>query len=383
MWWQRRRAAKEEVPVGVQLTEETATVAEEMSQVDDDPQANMAELERAVDTVAALLRAVGKYAFDLEKIDAKTVNEMCEKWARHILVGTPRPGDEERSVAQGGRDWAGVRLFMAQHRRSESKYVTKTLHDLREVIWSFVHHLSRAFIEDQAVDDQVTRQLDQLRAAIVSNSTEHLKRAAIAAIAVIERSVTERKQRQQTQLEELGNRLRRLRQELEEARREMALDPLTELYNRKALDEQLTRTVDISLLSGQTACLLMIDVDHFKSINDTFGHAAGDAVLKQIANCCARTFPRKTDFVARYGGEEFVVIVPDTATDAGRMLGERLLEAVRSLTVIHNGQEIRVTVSIGVSGFIRGDSAATWLNRADHALYQAKQAGRNRLVVAE
>jgi len=379
MWWKRRSVTQEEERVAVPSGEGVAQQGGAISKY-----AQQAELERATDTVAAFLRAYGKYAFDLEKVDAKTVNDLCEKWARHILVGAPRPGDdeEEASAVQGRRDWAGARLFVTQHRRSEGEYVTKTLHDLREVIWSFVHNLSRAFIEDQSVDGQVTEQLNQLRTAVASNSLEQLKRAARAAVTVIEQSVAERKQRQQAQMEELGNRLRSLRRELEEARREMSLDALTELYNRKAFDEQLARTVDISLLSGQSACLFMVDIDHFKSINDTFGHPAGDAVLKKVANCCTRAFPRKTDFVARYGGEEFAIIVQDTPVDAGRMLGERLLEAIRSLTINHNEQEIRVTASVGVSAFVIGDSAATWLNRADAALYQAKQTGRDRVAVA-
>ena len=383
MLWKRRSATKEE-PVAVQSDEGVSTGHEGTFRTDDNHQENAAELERATDTVGTFLRVFGKYAFDLEKVDAKTVTESCEKWARHILVGAPRPGDdeEEMTAVQVRRDWTGARLFVTQHRRNEGEYVTKTLNDLREVIWSFVHHLSRAFIEDQSVDGQVTEQLNQLRTAVTSNSMEQLKRAAIAAVTVIEQSVEERKQRQQAQMEELGNRLRSLRQELEEARREMSLDALTELYNRKAFDEQLARTVDISLLSGQSACLFMVDIDHFKSINDTFGHPAGDAVLKEVANCCTRTFPRKTDFVARYGGEEFAIIVQDTSVDAGQMLGERLLEAIRSLTVNYDGQEIQVTASVGVSEFIAGDSASVWLDRADDALYQAKQTGRDRMVVA-
>lgn len=384
MWWKRRNATKEE-PVAVQSDEGVSTAYEGTFHADDNHSASEAELERATDTIAAFLRVFGKYAFDLEKIDAKTVNEICEKWARHILIGAPRPGDREGEITpvQTRRDWAGARLFVTQHRRSEGEYVTKTLRDLREVIWSFVHHLSRAFIEDQSVDGRVMEQLNQLRTAVTGNSLEQLKRAALAAVSVIEQTVEERKQRQQAQMEELGNRLRSLRQELEEARREMSLDPLTELYNRKAFDEQLARTVDISLLAGQSACLFMVDIDHFKSINDTFGHPAGDAVLKEVADCCTRAFPRKTDFVARYGGEEFAIIVQDTSVGAGRMLGERLLEAIRSLTVNHDGQEIHVTASIGVAEFAIGDSAAVWLDRADDALYQAKQAGRDRMVVAE
>ncbi|MEC4672099.1 MAG: GGDEF domain-containing protein, partial [Nitrospirota bacterium] len=127
---------------------------------------------------------------------------------------------------------------------------------------------------------------------------------------------------------------------------------------------------------------LMIDIDHFKQVNDTYGHRAGDAVIRQLADRTVLTFPRKTDFVARYGGEEFVVLLQDSSLEVGRGLGERLLEAVRQSLFQHEDQELEVTVSVGLAELISGESSGSWVERADRALYEAKQNGRNQLRAA-
>jgi diguanylate cyclase (GGDEF)-like protein len=103
-------------------------------------------------------------------------------------------------------------------------------------------------------------------------------------------------------------------------------------------------------------------------------------VLKHFADCCTHTFPRRGDFVARYGGEEFAIILQETTIDAAGMLGERLLQAMRNLSLNYQGQEVRATVSIGIAELSIADDASVWLWRADSALYRAKESGRNRLV---
>ncbi|HAS51353.1 MAG TPA: GGDEF domain-containing protein, partial [Gammaproteobacteria bacterium] len=109
---------------------------------------------------------------------------------------------------------------------------------------------------------------------------------------------------------------------------------------------------------------------------------AGDLVLKQFAECCVQTFPRRSDFVARYGGEEFAIILQETAADAAKMLGERLLHAVQNLRIPYDGQELCITISVGIAEMGIADDAGSWLRRADSALYRAKASGRNRLVQA-
>jgi diguanylate cyclase (GGDEF)-like protein len=160
----------------------------------------------------------------------------------------------------------------------------------------------------------------------------------------------------------------------------MALDPLTRLYNRSALEEHLARTVELSQLSGQPACLLMVDVDHFKAVNDRYGHPFGDTLLRDLADCCTRNFPRRNDFVARYGGEEYAIVLQDTPLAIARSLGRRLLEAVESLRFVHEGETLTITVSIGIAELGSHEDASSWIEGADQALYRAKRAGRNQVA---
>ena len=199
------------------------------------------------------------------------------------------------------------------------------------------------------------------------------------AVDQISRIAEERNQRHQQAFQEMTNRLQTLRGELDAARHEMELDPLTRLYNRKAFDEQLARVCELHRLSGQPACLLMLDVDHFKTVNDSFGHPVGDLVLKQLAACCLYTFPRKSDFVARYGGEEFAIILQETSLKTAISLSERLLKGIRSLGVAHDQNILNITASIGLAAFDPHASASQWLRAADDALYRAKRSGRDRL----
>ena len=175
----------------------------------------------------------------------------------------------------------------------------------------------------------------------------------------------------------------RLRADLVALREKVSLDALTHLHNRGAFDDVLAKQLDFSFLSGEPMALLMFDLDNFKQINDTYGHPGGDRVLQTVANTLVRLFPRRSDFIARYGGEEFALILVDADPDNLAALGERALEAIRALSIDYLDHSITVTSSIGIAAGTPHDSAETLLRRADQALYQAKQTGRDRLVLAE
>ncbi len=352
-----------------------------------DPKSNRPELEKlAMDSLGALLRIWGKHAFDLDGIDAKTIHHQCDQWARHILVVAPHPDSAEKILDQAEldanlqRDWQGLRKFATELRHREHTYVVRQFKDTRKMIGDFVQTLGKILAEDQEEQARVSIVLDHLRKTIETNTPlEVLSREAMQAINVISEIAEERNQRHRHMFEDMTARLQTLRGELNAARHEMELDSLTRLFNRKAFNEQLSRVFELSKLSGQSACLLMLDADHFKDVNDQFGHPVGDLVLKQLADCCLYTFPRKTDFVARYGGEEFVVVLQETPQKTALALAERLLQGIRALRIAHDQGVLSITVSIGVADIGEYASASAWLQAADDALYQAKRNGRNRV----
>ncbi|MFZ0770856.1 MAG: diguanylate cyclase [Candidatus Sulfotelmatobacter sp.] len=169
----------------------------------------------------------------------------------------------------------------------------------------------------------------------------------------------------------------------EALRTESIRDALTGLYNRRYLEETLEREVRRAARAQQSLGILIIDLDHFKSFNDTYGHDAGDVVLREAGASLTRGV-RAEDFVCRFGGEEFVVILPTADLTASRARGERLRSKMRELTITHQGKSLgMVTISVGVAEFPEhGESPKELMAAADAALYEAKRGGRDRVAVA-
>jgi diguanylate cyclase (GGDEF)-like protein len=334
-------------------------------------------------TLGLLLRDLGKNTLDVGEQDSKTVRQEYRKWATEILGDQPGADAPVDTGNNTKTDWRGLRRFVYGTVRGQAGAVRRSFEELRNAIWSTVRKLNREIAEDQKADEQVFGQLQRLESAARGDSLREIKQEAQAAVKVIGDLVRTRQQRQRQReyLKVLNTELESMREELTRAREEMAIDSLTRLFNRSSFDQQLERITELTLFAGQPACVVMADIDHFKSVNDDHGHQAGDAVLRQVADTCVKNFPRKTDFVARYGGEEIVMILQDiTEADAERLC-TRLLKKVRGLRVPVDARDIAVTISLGVSEFVPGDTPETWLRRADEALYAAKDGGRDRVVV--
>lgn len=160
-------------------------------------------------------------------------------------------------------------------------------------------------------------------------------------------------------------------------------DRLTGLYNRGYWEESLKVAYARHQRYGNATSLVMLDIDHFKRVNDTYGHPAGDKVIEEVARLI-HEHVRETDVAGRYGGEEFAVVLSDTDRDGGRVFAERLRKAVEGLEVLYNGQSIRFTISLGVADLSQPSiNHADLIAWADHALFVSKKAGRNRVTVYE
>lgn len=158
-------------------------------------------------------------------------------------------------------------------------------------------------------------------------------------------------------------------------------DPLTSLYNRRYFEEEVTKQILEAKSKQQPYTVLMLDADHFKNVNDTYGHKVGDKVLIELAATAERAL-RDNDIVARYGGEEFVVFLPGIHADQGRVVADRLRQSIAGQVVYSDAkQPVHFTVSVGVSSSDISDNVDTLIKTADEALYRAKQNGRNRVEV--
>ncbi|MDN3518308.1 GGDEF domain-containing protein [Aquisalimonas lutea] len=165
----------------------------------------------------------------------------------------------------------------------------------------------------------------------------------------------------------------------EAALRQARTDPLSGLLNRTTMHESLAREVRLARRHDESFCILSLDLDDFKAVNDTYGHAAGDTVLQDVAALLGRC-ARESDLLFRVGGDEFMVALSHTSLAGARLLAERIRRAVSRTSFTHDGEVLPVHVSVGVTALQPGDTVDGMLRRVDGALYSAKNAGRDQVV---
>jgi two-component system, cell cycle response regulator len=177
--------------------------------------------------------------------------------------------------------------------------------------------------------------------------------------------------------------LERLRDDVQTSLEHAITDALTGLHNRRYMERHIGSLVEQSAAGGKPLAVLMLDVDHFKEINDTYGHDAGDEVLREFALRIRKSI-RGLDLACRYGGEEFLVVMPETDLSGAALVAERLRRTVASepFALQQSERATNVTISVGIAALGPGDDPASLVKRADQALYRAKRDGRNRVVPA-
>ena len=229
------------------------------------------------------------------------------------------------------------------------------------------------------------RQLTESVAADVGEHNTHIQEidqelaqagGSEAGVLAIVEKLFKANEAMQNQLKSAEERLQDQALEMESHVHEARTDALTKLCNRRAFDDEMKRAEEEATNNGRATCVLMIDVDHFKKFNDTYGHQAGDEVLRGVARVLSKNLADK-EIVCRYGGEEFVVVFPGAGIEAARPAAERARAAIAKEIFEFDGMDLRVTASAGLAQLQSGETADTLVKRADDALYVCKEAGRN------
>jgi diguanylate cyclase (GGDEF)-like protein len=336
------------------------------------PDAPAVDGDAALDTAAAYLRALARNARD------EIERQRLDAWAQHLLLLTPPPDHFTPTVE---RDWGGARRAGIAHIETDSARVKRDLGDLGDVIWSLVEGTARIVSEGAELDGQTAEALGRLRES-VSLPVEELKRAAIHAVTTLTDILEARTAQTSTLDRTLVSRIEQLTSELTKAKREAEQDVLTGLTGRRELERELGRAISlVALTDGDPVSVLMVDLDGFKSINDTHGHAAGDLALKSVAATLTRTFPRASDVVARFGGDEFVVLLRYAREFDAAKLADRFLAKLAATAVTVPESEVQLQASVGVTRITRGDTTEGVIARADAAMYRAKRQGGQRVAL--
>jgi len=340
------------------------------------------EFDRALDTLGAVLRIYGEYAFDTDRASALDVSESCSEIWRELALGAPKSKDPDGPVRAQRRDFAKVQRFFDGQRRQENEFVVRGFGNLRQTVQEFAQCLTAAVSEDRNADAQIESQLMRLVNVVSGNDLEAVRQESTKVVTLVKDAIGRRRSREKEQLLHLGAQVQALRSELDAVRTKATLDALTQLFNRAAFDQEIDKVATLGLLLGSEPCLVMVDVDHFKSINDKHGHPIGDEVLRAVADNLVRHFLRKEDFVCRFGGEEFAIVVRDSEVEKVKARIERARSTLEAAPVKTTAGSVPVTFSAGLTALIPGEPPSQWVERADRALYAAKHEGRNQIVVS-
>jgi diguanylate cyclase len=244
--------------------------------------------------------------------------------------------------------------------------------------------VSRAIESARETSEAYGQQLATATESLEEQDPEAV-RSMVENLSVATRKVREENQALESQLADTTDELGRLREHLEQVRREAMTDALTMLANRKAFDETLEDACAQAATTGRPLTLAVVDIDHFKVFNDTWGHQTGDQVIRYVASVIGRV-AKDARFAARYGGEEFAVIFPDEGRDAALSALEAAREEISSRILKRrstNEDLGAITISTGIAEFRTADNPAALIERADGALYVSKRTGRNRTTLAD
>jgi diguanylate cyclase len=236
--------------------------------------------------------------------------------------------------------------------------------------------------DDHLFHDSLDKNLDRLRQAA---DTVQVRSASARLLRIVDEAaeqVQEQKATTDKRIRNLSEMVRGLHEELDQVKVEALEDALTGLFNRKSFDDRLEGELRKLRLAPYHFSLVMIDLDHFKAVNDTYGHVIGDRVLQACGKALQEVVLRRSDFCARYGGEEMAVILADCPASGAARVAETLREGISTVCVKAGAKEIEVTASFGVAEGCDTDLAEDLIERADAALYIAKRSGRNKVVIA-
>jgi len=323
----------------------------------------------------ALLQCLREFALDTSELDGEgfktQLADLAEALGSNEEVRRLRPEFERGTTAIGG--FARRQKDYVRDRESEFKGIIDVL-------------TKAVVVQDSENRDYNRSILDQSRRLEEITLLDDLKRVKLAIVKEVEQlreAVREKEARDGSKIQKLSQQVAVLKVELQSVRTESERDGLTGILNRRTFDRLLADLTARNTVKEQEVALLMIDIDDFKRVNDQYGHLTGDSVLAAIVNKC-RQSTRGEDVLARYGGEEFCVLLPGASLRNAAKKARQICESIASTRYVLEGmptkETLGITVSIGVSALRKGDTSAALIERADRALYLAKQSGKNRAV---
>ena len=328
-------------------------------------------------TIQALLFFLKEFSLDLKEIDSDRFKEEVDLLNEIFL--------SDKKVKKINSLFEKQKINILQYIKTHKKYILDREFELKDIIELLTKAIATIDVENRNFNQSVYKQSKKIEKITLLDDIKKIKIALKQEIEQMNKTVLQKELHDKNQLERLSSKVSSLEVALKKAKKESLTDGLTGIYNRKAFDEYLKNLVEQNAVFHSPFSMLMLDIDDFKKINDTYGHQIGDRIILAMVQKCEQ-FIRKVDYFSRYGGEEFVIILKGASLRNGlkkaRQICKSIAQAQYSIDNAHDiarqgGTELSFTVSIGVSAYQKGDTEATVTERADKALYLAKRGGKN------
>lgn len=334
-----------------------------------------AQISEEKATLLYMIDVYNKHLFEVERHSVRKVREKLDRMAKLLVDPNSTPRQVENTLFD-------LRQFFSSYRIDEYSYIQNTFDDFKRIVWDFADQLSEDIRFESEKENILANNLQDLKEAVDANSIEslrHKSREFINAYVDYQNQRNEIRNRRMTSVKKNLNSVKR---KLLEANANLGFDHLTGAHNRKSFDDYVKKLAQINTLNPNPYSLIMLDIDFFKKINDSYGHDIGDYVLKECVKLLQESFNKDDTMIARIGGEEFVIVLPNYDVEQTVTRAQEVLSRIRSETFIHGDLQIRFTISMGIAQLNESESTSDWLKRADTALYQSKNTGRDKLTVA-
>jgi len=329
-----------------------------------------------INTVRSLLILIKQFPLNLKEIDtdgfAHQVNALTEKFV------------SGKKTAQIRSVFEKYKKIIFSFIKIHKEYLGEREKDFKEIIDILTKAMMDLGVENQNYNERIYKQTENIEKLTLLDNIKAIKSAIKEEVSQIRASIIEKQETDNRQITTLSKKVSTLETQLKKAESESLKDGLTGIYNRLAFDNHIKNKVEMNAIGRSPFSLLMIDIDDFKKINDAYGHQVGDRVILAVVQKFL-AFIRTDDFPARYGGEEFAIVLSGATLRNAVKKGKQICKALAATrysvsNADDNDQYLNITVSVGVAYAHKDDTVETVIRRADNALYQAKQAGKNRAV---
>lgn len=351
-----------------QLQEVVSVSKHNKSMMDNKSSSNDQILDKAKDIICEILQIINKYSDS----DISPTKDSLDNFANEQVskIKASLTLDDFVTIE------SNINKMIPKHFETTRNLVSVKFKELRSMLNGLAEDFGSITEDNTNFSGHIKDSMSHIEKAIELDEIKEIRKKITLETTSLRKAIAKKQEKDAIIIDSLTHKVKTIQGELASAKEEVLIDGLTQIYNRKAFDKVIGDAFTKKSVKKTPFTLVMVDIDHFKKINDEYGHTVGDEVLKKVASTIKKTF-RLNDFVARYGGEEFSVMIDRIDRNYIQDVCERLRAAIEEMSFSIDAKRIPTTASVGIAFSSPTDTLRTLIERADRALYLAKESGRN------